>query len=282
MEATLDDDGGGRARGRSRRRSRAVGIGAAGLVETDDRRADVRPEPRLAQRAARPAPRVASSACRRSPTTTTRRGVGRVPASAPAAASRHLLFVGVGHRDRRRHRRPTGRLFRGAHGFAAEIGHIVVDPDGPLCGCGNRGCWEQLASRPGAITRAGREAAAQHPHSMHRATLRRRPVAGDGPDRDRGGARRRPGRPSRSSRRSAGASARGSAGLVNVLDPEIVVVGGRRRRRRATSLLEPARASFATRSRPPTHRPDVPLVTAALGNDAGVVGAASLVLETPA
>ncbi|MGH2546965.1 MAG: ROK family protein, partial [Actinomycetota bacterium] len=39
-----------------------------------------------------------------------------------------------------------GELFRGAHGFAAEIGHIIVEPDGPLCGCGNRGCWEQVAS----------------------------------------------------------------------------------------------------------------------------------------
>jgi len=39
-----------------------------------------------------------------------------------------------------------GRLFHGAHGFAAEIGHIVIDPAGPPCGCGNRGCWEQLAS----------------------------------------------------------------------------------------------------------------------------------------
>ena len=67
-----------------------------------------------------------------------------------------MLFVGVG----------TGigggivtggRLFRGAHGFAAEIGHIVVEPDGPLCGCGNRGCWEQVA-RGKAIVRAARAA----------------------------------------------------------------------------------------------------------------------------
>ncbi|HEV3475723.1 MAG TPA: ROK family protein, partial [Actinomycetota bacterium] len=39
-----------------------------------------------------------------------------------------------------------GKLFRGAHGFAAEIGHIIVAPDGPQCGCGNLGCWEQMAS----------------------------------------------------------------------------------------------------------------------------------------
>ncbi len=37
-------------------------------------------------------------------------------------------------------------LFRGSHGFAGELGHVVVSPDGPLCGCGSRGCLEQYAS----------------------------------------------------------------------------------------------------------------------------------------
>ena len=78
--------------------------------------------------------------------------------------ARSLLLVGVG----------TGigggivldgRLYRGAGGFAAEIGHIVVLPDGPECGCGNRGCWEQLGSGS-AITRGGVAAAARHPHSL--------------------------------------------------------------------------------------------------------------------
>ena len=39
-----------------------------------------------------------------------------------------------------------GTVFRGAHGFGAEIGHFQVDPDGPLCACGERGHWEALAS----------------------------------------------------------------------------------------------------------------------------------------
>ncbi|MEX2459570.1 MAG: ROK family protein, partial [Actinomycetota bacterium] len=55
-----------------------------------------------------------------------------------------------------------GRLFRGAHGFAAEIGHVIVEPGGPRCGCGNLGCWEQVASG-NALGRLGREAAAEHP-----------------------------------------------------------------------------------------------------------------------
>jgi glucokinase-like ROK family protein len=40
-----------------------------------------------------------------------------------------------------------GRLFRGVKGMAGEIGHIIMDPDGILCGCGNRGCWETQASQ---------------------------------------------------------------------------------------------------------------------------------------
>ncbi|MCP4436803.1 MAG: ROK family protein [Actinomycetia bacterium] len=42
-----------------------------------------------------------------------------------------------------------GRLVRGAHGFAGEPGHAVVDPSGPECPCGQRGCWERYASGSG-------------------------------------------------------------------------------------------------------------------------------------
>lgn len=44
-----------------------------------------------------------------------------------------------------------GRLLRGAHNMAGELGHFPLDPDGPLCGCGKRGCWEILASNQAAI-----------------------------------------------------------------------------------------------------------------------------------
>lgn len=39
-----------------------------------------------------------------------------------------------------------GKIFHGDEGFAGEVGHIVVEPDGVLCGCGNRGCWERYAA----------------------------------------------------------------------------------------------------------------------------------------
>ena len=42
-----------------------------------------------------------------------------------------------------------GRVVRGASGFAGEIGHMVVDPTGPPCPCGKRGCWERFASGSG-------------------------------------------------------------------------------------------------------------------------------------
>ncbi len=45
-----------------------------------------------------------------------------------------------------------GKLFRGSGGYAGEIGHMVVDPDGELCGCGRRGCWEPLVG-PRAVVR---------------------------------------------------------------------------------------------------------------------------------
>lgn len=48
-----------------------------------------------------------------------------------------------------------GDLFRGVRGFAGEVGHIVVDPLGQRCGCGNRGCLEQEAGRAAILRRAG-------------------------------------------------------------------------------------------------------------------------------
>ncbi|MEU6407696.1 ROK family transcriptional regulator [Microbispora sp. NPDC046933] len=55
-----------------------------------------------------------------------------------------------------------GRLFRGAHGFAGELGHVVVSPDGPPCRCGGRGCLEQYAGQD-ALLSAARAAAPVHP-----------------------------------------------------------------------------------------------------------------------
>jgi glucokinase-like ROK family protein len=53
-----------------------------------------------------------------------------------------------------------GKLYGGVGGFAGEVGHMTLEPDGPLCNCGNRGCWETLVG-PVAIVQRVRQAAAQ-------------------------------------------------------------------------------------------------------------------------
>jgi glucokinase len=168
-----------------------------------------------------------------------------------------------------------GHLYRGAHGFAAEIGHIIVEPDGPLCGCGNRGCWEQVASGR-ALDRLGAEAARED-HTILIARLAAgNPVTGryvadaarEGDAKalaifDRVGSR----------------LGEGIAGLVNVLDPEAVVVGGGVAEE-GELILDPARRAFVDAVEAPDHRPAVSLLEAALGNDAGAIGAAALALDS--
>jgi glucokinase len=188
---------------------------------------------------------------------------------------RHMLLVTLG----------TGigggivagrRLFRGAHGFGGEIGHVIVEPNGPLCGCGNRGCWEQVASGH-AIGRLGRQAAREHPDSL---------LAGlaDGhPDAVTGlvvtEAAHRGDRIANDVLREVGSRlGEGIAGLINVLDPQVVVVGGGAVEA-GDALLEPARRRCAEAIEGAAYRPKVPIVAAVLGNDAGAIGAAALALE---
>jgi glucokinase len=188
---------------------------------------------------------------------------------------RHLLLVTVGTglgggivSD--------GRLFRGANGFASEIGHIIVEPGGPLCGCGNHGCWEQVAAGR-AIDRMGREEAREHEHSI----LRR--LAGGDPDEVTGelvtqAAMQGDDAAKRILAEAGRRLGQGIAGLVNVLDPQVVVVGGGAIVA-GDLLLDPARAAFLDAVEGPEYRPRVPIVPAELGNDAGAVGAATLALE---
>jgi glucokinase len=172
-----------------------------------------------------------------------------------------------------------GRLFHGAHGFAAEIGHIVMDPAGPLCGCGNRGCWEQLASGQ-AVVRAARAAVgAKADTTLTTAT------EGD-PSRVTGGMVTRAAQDGDAVSIAILAEVGrwlgvGIGGLVNILDPEIVVMAGGVAEA-GDLVLEPARTAYRDTVEGAEMRPDVPIVMAALGRNAGVVGAAALVLEAPA
>ena len=169
-----------------------------------------------------------------------------------------------------------GRLVRGAHGLAGEIGHVIVEPGGPACGCGNRGCWEQVASGL-AIARAGARAVVDEPGSAIAA------LAGGEPDRvtgelvteaARAGDVVAEGIVAEVGRRLG----EGVAGLVNVLDPEIVVIGGGASHA-GEILLAPLRAAFTASVEGADVRPEVPIVPATLGNQAGAIGAALLALE---
>lgn len=166
-----------------------------------------------------------------------------------------------------------GRLFRGAHGFAAEIGHVIVEPGGPKCGCGSEGCWEQVAAGR-AIDRLGRAAGLEHPQSL---LLE---LADGDPDRVNGRLVTRAAKEgdplSLDVLEQVGLRlGQGIAGLVNILDPDVVVVGGGAIEA-GELLLEPARRAFVDAVEAPEHRPEVPIVAAALGNEAGAIGAADL------
>ena len=252
----------------------AVGIGAAGLV--DSATGILAFAPNLAWRGVRLMEHVADAL-----------GLPAIADNDATAAAwgEYRFGAGRGHRDLLLVTVGTGiggglvtdgRIYRGAHGFAAEIGHIIVEPGGPLCGCGNRGCWERVASGY-AIQRAGREAAERYPHSG----IAR--LAEGVPGRVTGPVVTRAAQDGDGTARAILAKVgrrlgEGIAGLVNVLDPAVVVLGGGVVGA-GDLLLEPARTAFAQAVEAPEARPQVPIVPAELGNDAGVVGAATLALE---
>ena len=166
-----------------------------------------------------------------------------------------------------------GRLYRGANGFAGEIGHTVVEPHGPPCPCGQRGCWERYASGSG-LGRLAREAA--HAGQVPRVLE----LAGDDPEAVRGehvtraaiegdpGARAVFGR-------FAWWLALGLANLANVFDPEMFVIGGGLVEA-GDVLFEPTRVAFADLVEAADRRPVITIVPAELGERAGAMGAAAL------
>jgi len=174
-----------------------------------------------------------------------------------------------------------GRVIRGAHGFAAEIGHFQIDPHGPLCACGQRGHWEAFASGS-ALGRMGRD----------RAEVGRAPavlaLAGDDASAVTGvhvGDAAQAGDADALEVISeyAGYVAVGLAGLANILDPERIVVSGGLVELGDT-LFAPVRAAFDHQLEGTEYRPAIEIVPAELGEHAGVIGAAArareLVAET--
>lgn len=170
-----------------------------------------------------------------------------------------------------------GRLYRGAHNLGGEPGHMIIIPDGPLCTCGNRGCWEAVASGRaiGRLARerieggAGAELLAAVSGNLDAITgefVGSAAVDGDPFARD----------VVASAGRLLGI---GLANIVNILDPELIVVGGGAAAGTGDLLLAPAREAMEAHTVGFAWRPPVRLVPAELGNDAGVVGAAALARE---
>ena len=165
-----------------------------------------------------------------------------------------------------------GRPFRGANGFAGEIGHMVIDPHGPPCPCGKRGCWERFASGS-ALGRLGREAA-QGGRAPGLVAL-----AGDD-EAVRGEHVVRAAQEGDEPARAVIAEfgwwlALGLANLANAFDPQLFVLGGGLVAA-GDLLFAPARAAFAALVEAHEHRPEIGIVAAELGEHAGAIGAAVL------
>jgi predicted NBD/HSP70 family sugar kinase len=160
-----------------------------------------------------------------------------------------------------------GRLYRGVRGHAGELGHVVVDPAGPPCGCGANGCLEQVAGQEALLARAGIVGETGTPLAAPAgaiAELTARARAGD--------------RRAREALRAAGtALGIAIAGLVNVVDVPVVVLGGLYARL-GEWLVDPIRAELDRRVVSREWAP-VEIAVSDFGSDAAVRGAAGSVIK---
>lgn len=166
-----------------------------------------------------------------------------------------------------------GRLLIGPNGSIGEVGHHTIDPNGRLCGCGNFGCWEAMCARDAIIERTDRKLQSGRP-SLLRQTAPRGGVT-----------------PELLSRAAAEGDALarevleetgfyvgvGVANLINMLNPERFVIGGGIAQA-GDALFDPVRRTVASRAVPLQHS-TAHIVPARLGDNAGVMGAAVLVLD---
>jgi glucokinase len=165
-----------------------------------------------------------------------------------------------------------GRLYEGADRFAGEWGHVVVDPHGPLCPCGKRGCWERFASGSG-LGRLGRETA-----QAGRAA-RVVELAGGDPESVRGehvtvAAAEGDAEAADIMAAFAWWLALGLANLANIFDPGVIVIGGGLVDA-GEVLMAPARRSFSNLVQAGEQR-TTRISPAALGSRAGAIGAGLL------
>ena len=253
----------------------AVGLAAAGFVSPDRR--SVLFAPNIAWRNYPIADRVAALICTDVPIVVEndanaagwaefRFGVGQ------HASDMLMLTVGTGLGGAVI---VDNKLVRGRWGVAAEVGHMRVVPSGHYCGCGHEGCWEQYASGS-ALVRDAKAAAGSRPreaaHLLDLADGRIENING----------------PLVTLAAQSGDSlsvelladlgrwiGEGAASVAALLDPELIVIGGGVGAA-GDLLLKPARESYAEALPARGHRPEARIELAALGNEAGIVGAADL------
>ena len=152
----------------------------------------------------------------------------------------------------------NGRLHAGATGKVGEFGHVQIDPQGHLCGCGKKGCVETFSSGP-AIAR---EYGASTPEVFERA------AAGET-------------KAVEVLRRAGEALGIGLAAAVLAVDPEAIIAGGGLASGNPEAFriyLKAAQTSLWERIKIPGYNP-VPFIKGALGDDAGILGAAYLARE---
>lgn len=150
----------------------------------------------------------------------------------------------------------SGHVLRGTRGFAGELGHVPVEPEGPHCACGGRGCLEQYAGEEAVLRAAGLEAGDDRV-----GLLATRAAEGDEAVR----------RALRDAGRALGVAL---TGAVNLLDPEIVVLGGELSGV-APWLLPSLEAELAGR----TAGPACPVTVSRLGPEGPLLGAAHSVVR---
>ena len=153
-----------------------------------------------------------------------------------------------------------GKVVHGAGGTAGELGHVLADDNGPICRCGNRGCLETLVAGPAIVDML-------------------RPTYGADLTLDEVLAHAAAGEPgaTRAIEDAGRAVGRALAGLVNVLNPEMIVVGGELAGAGET-LLAPVRVAIERHAIRPAAA-DVDVVASALGDRAEVLGALILAAQ---
>jgi glucokinase len=168
-----------------------------------------------------------------------------------------------------------GELYLGAIGAAAEIGHMTIDDDGPRCGCGNTGCLEMLASG-----RAVERDAVKRISRGEKSSL----VEMVGGETGRITAEMVGKAAQEGDSLALGVISQasyylgiGMVNLVNILNPEMIILGGGMAEL-GELFIAPGRKMVAERAFPVSSRL-VRIVTAQLGNEAGVYGAAAFAID---